>query len=643
MKPTIKKIILNGISTLVLLVLILSCANIGNPNGGPYDETPPVFISSTPAPNQTQYKGRKVEIYFDELIQLENPTENVIITPPQQELPLVQAQGRKIVVQLHDTLQADMTYTIDFGSAVSDNNEKNILENFSFAFSTGDVIDSLEVSGYVLDAETLEPMPGITVGLHENLADSAFQTLPFIRTSRTNDRGKFIIRNIKTGTYHLYALHDINRDYMFDQPGEAIAFLDSTITPTFEFTSRQDTVWKDTLTIDTIKTVHYTRFFPDDLTLRFFKEHFYRQYMLRPVRETAETFRLNFNAPPETTPEPIPLNFEPMDEDWYQLERSAKDTTFLYWITDSLVWKQDTLQFTVSYTMLDSLNLPFIQTDTINAVHRKLPEKGRKKKKDEQKEIDFLGLNTNASSAMNVFDTLTITLSEPVPLLSKELFLFEQKTDTIWNPTEFAFMRDSLNPMIYYLHKPFRYGEEYRLTVDSAAIHSYYGKWNNRLEDQLKIKNRDEYGFLYIEIIGCETNAYVELLNKSGEPVRRAEVKDGGALFNNLLLDRYYARIILDENENGKWDTGEYETNRQPEKVYYYPEFFDIITKNWESDESWDILKEPLYKQKPLDITKNKPKEVKKQKRDYRNENRGSSRGSSSSRGSFGGNRMGGF
>ena len=185
---------------MLLLTVIYSCANIGSPNGGPYDETPPKFVSSTPVPNQINYTGKKIEILFDELIQIEKPSENVIITPPQMELPVIRSAGKKAVIELKDTLKPNTTYTIDFTNSISDNNEKNVFENFSFAFSTGDIIDTLEVSGVLLNAENLEPMPGITIGLHNNLEDSAFVKLPFVRTSRTNDKGQFTIRNITPGT-----------------------------------------------------------------------------------------------------------------------------------------------------------------------------------------------------------------------------------------------------------------------------------------------------------------------------------------------------------------------------------------------------------------------------------------------------------
>ena len=359
---------------MLLLTVIYSCANIGSPNGGPYDETPPKFVSSTPVPNQINYTGKKIEILFDELIQIEKPSENVIITPPQMELPVIRSAGKKAVIELKDTLKPNTTYTIDFTNSISDNNEKNVFENFSFAFSTGDIIDTLEVSGVLLNAENLEPMPGITIGLHNNLEDSAFVKLPFVRTSRTNDKGQFTIRNITPGTYHIFALNDVNRDYKFDQPGEDIAFLDSVIVPSFELTTRQDTTWKDSLTIDTIRTVGYTRFFPDNIELRLFKEKFERQYMVKPERPDEKYFTLRFNTKLDTVPVPVPINFTPEDSTWYFVQQTEGGAAVNYWLADSTVWKQDTLQVQVSYPKSDSLNILRPQTDTAQLVLRRRPE-----------------------------------------------------------------------------------------------------------------------------------------------------------------------------------------------------------------------------------------------------------------------------
>ena len=610
---------------MLLLTVIYSCANIGSPNGGPYDETPPKFVSSTPVPNQINYTGKKIEILFDELIQIEKPSENVIITPPQMELPVIRSAGKKAVIELKDTLKPNTTYTIDFTNSISDNNEKNVFENFSFAFSTGDIIDTLEVSGVLLNAENLEPMPGITIGLHNNLEDSAFVKLPFVRTSRTNDKGQFTIRNITPGTYHIFALNDVNRDYKFDQPGEDIAFLDSVIVPSFELTTRQDTTWKDSLTIDTIRTVGYTRFFPDNIELRLFKEKFERQYMVKPERPDEKYFTLRFNTELDTVPVPLPINFTPEDSTWYFVQKTEGGAAVNYWLADSTVWKQDTLQVQVSYPKSDSLNILRPQTDTVQLVLRRRPaEKKKKKKKDEPDPIVFLGMQVDAPGSMDLFDTISVTFNEPVLDINKEMFFLDQKIDTVWNTVDFDFFPDSTNSLNYFIRRPWKYGEEYRIEVDSAAIHSLYGKWNDFFTGEFKIKKEDEYGYLYLNINGVDTTAFVELLSSGDAPVRKAKVKDGGVLFMDLKPDKYYARIVIDTNGNGVWDTGNYIEKRQPEEVYYSPKMYEIM-QNWQVEETWNVNSTPLAKQKPLEITKNKPKEATKKKRNYKDESQQSS------------------
>lgn len=614
-----------------IALLTYACANIASPNGGPYDEEPPKFIASTPVPNATNYKGKKIQILFDELIQLDNPSDNVIITPPQRQLPIIRASGKKVEVELVDTLKEDMTYTFDFTSSIADNNEKNILENYTFAFSTGDVVDSMEVSGYLLNAENLEPMPNISIGLHSNLADSAFTTIPFERTSKTNDKGHFTVRNIKPGTYRIYAINDLNRDYKFDQAAEDIAFLDSVIVTSCMPDIRQDTIWRDSLTIDTIKSVAYTHYYPDNILLRLFKEKFERQYMTRPERLDSYTFTLHFNAPMDTVPVPEPLNFTPNDSAWFlpQLSVDKKDIT--YWIKDSLIWKQDTLQMLVTYPKSDSLNMLVPQTDTVKTVVKRRPKE--KKKKKDVEEIVFLNMDIAASGEKNLYDTISVTFSEPVLDLKKECFKLEQKVDTIASVVDFNFYPDTLNPLKYYILRKWKYGEAFRLSIDSAAITSLYGKWNNSFESQFKIKTEDSYGHLYINVVGLDTvPAFVDLLNAKDELVRRVAVKKGGALFMDLKPDTYYARIILDANGNGIWDTGKYSEKLQPEEVFYCPKAFSVM-QNFQVEETWNIRETPLVRQKPLDITKNKPKDKTKKKRDYREEGRSRKSSSSSSMG----------
>lgn len=621
-----KKKTIYGTLTMLITALccwgIVSCANMATPNGGPYDEKPPKFVSSTPLPYQTDYKGKKVEIVFDELIQLEKPSENVIITPPQKELPSILVAGKKIQVELKDTLKENTTYTIDFTNSISDNNEKNVFENFSFAFSTGETIDSLEVSGTLLNASNLEPMPGIMVGLHSNLSDTAFTTAPFLRTSKTNDRGQFTIRNIAEGTYRLYALNDANRDYLFDQPGEEIAFLDTLITPTYEFATRQDTIWKDTVTIDTIHTVGYTRFLPDDLVMFLFKENFQRQYMLRPERRQENLFTLSFNAPCDSMPR-LSLLDNPPQKAWFLTQPVGNGSTLNYWITDSTVITRDTLHIRVDYLKSDSMNVLRPQTDTLHlSLRKKRPKK--KSKKDEPEPIVFLAMQSKASGTINVYDTVSIVFNEPVLEPAIESIVVEQQKDTLWNPVTFELKQDSADLLKYYIRHPWKYGESYRVKVDSARLQSVYGHHNDTYESSFQIMKKEEYGHLYLNINGVDAPAFVELLNAADEPVRKGKVKDGGVLFLNLQPEKYYARLIVDENENGLWDTGNYAEKKQPETVYYSSKTY-VMRANWEIEETWDVTDTPVVQQKLLEIKKNKPKDVTRNKRNYEEERRRSS------------------
>lgn len=215
-KETGSHLLLFTLSFLFLL-LLHSCARMGQPDGGWYDETPPKVVGATPADHATNVHRKHIYINFDEFITIDNPTENVVVSPPQLEAPEIKGQGKRISVELMDSLKPNTTYTVDFSNAISDNNEGNPLGNYTYSFSTGDHIDTLEVAGYVLEADNLEPVKGILVGLYSNMEDSAFQKTPMMRVSRTDSRGHFIIRGVAPGSYRIYALKDADGDYRYAQ------------------------------------------------------------------------------------------------------------------------------------------------------------------------------------------------------------------------------------------------------------------------------------------------------------------------------------------------------------------------------------------------------------------------------------------
>ena len=616
------------------LLFFCACANIAAPTGGLYDVDPPKVVKASPSFNATNNDKSKIEILFDENVKIEKPMDKVIIAPPQQKFPVIKAQGRKVIVELEDELKPNTTYTIDFTDAIVDNNEGNVLENFALSFSTGEELDSMAVSGIVLTAENLEPAQGIYVGIHSNLNDTAFTNTPFERISRTNSRGIFTIKGVAEGEYKIYALGDLNRDYKYDNPQEEIAFLDSIIVPTSVQALRNDTIFKDSITIDTIHEVQYTRFLPDNLQLRSFESGFKRQYLQKHERIVPHKLDIYFAAPTEE-PQITLLSPITSSSKWFVKESSITNDTVSIWITDSLIYQSDTVKLKVDYLRTDTLNNHILSTDTLNFTYRDSKRKvaEKEKKEDEEDPIIFLNIRHNIQSTHEIYNSLFLEFEQPIANFDSTEIKLEHEVDSIFVPIDYTLIRDTLNARAYRLKYKWEPGERYKLHIDSAAFISEYGLHNNTVEQAFTVKKLEQYGNLLFVLSGLPDGktAYVELLDAQDKPFRKKRVKDNEALFLDLNPGKIYARLFIDENEDGEWTTGNYEKKRQPEMVYYNPKMHEIRAFT-NHEESWDLKETPLYKQKPLDITKNKPEEKKKkQNRNEEDRQNRNTRGSSQS------------
>ena len=617
---------------LLLVIVTYSCASIGNPDGGPYDEDPPKFVGSTPSLRAVNYKKQKIELEFDEFIKLEKASEKVIFSPPQMEQPELKVVGKKVAVEYLDTLKDSMTYTIDFSDAIVDNNEGNPMGNFSFSFSTGANIDSMEVAGTVLQAEDLEPIKGIQVGLHRDLSDTAFSTKPFDRVSRTDSRGRFSIRGVAPGKYRIYALKDGNQNYLYDSKTEQVAFYYSIIIPDMMPATCQDTVWKDTLTIDTIMTVGYTRFLPDSLILRAFKAENTRQYLTRSQRDQENHFILTFSAKADTLPTIKGLNFD--EKDMFVIETTPRNDSICYWIKDSLVYLMDTLAIQLDYLYTDTLVQLVPTTDTLylankltRAQKEKLKKEEEEKKEKERKKrekkglepekepMKFLDMKIDAAGSFDIYNNIVLSFQEPLASIDTSAIKMEVKVDTLWEPTPFLFVADSVMPRTYEILAQWEPEKEYQLTIDSAAIVGLYGLHTNKVQQTVKVKKLDEYGTLLLNIVGAPEGSLVELLDNGGKVLRQQPVSaENTADFYFLNPNtKYYIRLLVDRNGNGKWDTGNYEQGIQPEEVYYFPKVWEMKA-NFEFEETWNIHEVPLDRQKLDEIKKQKPEEQKKVK-----------------------------
>ncbi len=627
---SLKEILLS----LLVVAMLAACASMGTPDGGPFDEDPPVFVGGIPAPNATGVTDGKVVLEFDENIKLENAFEKVVISPPQFEQPQIKYSGKRITVQLYDSLIPNTTYSIDFNDAVVDNNEGNPLENFAYVFSTGTSVDTLAVSGTVLNAEDLEPIKGIMVGLHSLMSDTAFTKLPFERVARTDSRGRFSIKGLAPGKYRLYALADANGNYLYDQKSETLAFMETEVSPSAIRAMRNDTIWRDSITVDTVRVVEYTRNLPDDIVLRAFKEPFYTQYLMKYPRDEHSNFTMYFAAPNSELPKVKGLNFD--DTDAYVLEANATMDTLRYWFKDTTVYYKDTLELAVTYNVLDSLQQPVPRTDTLyisskrsrEAVIKAEAEKYAKEEKrflkrasklpdyDENnppayvpptKELIVL---STAKSQMDFNREVEFSFIEPLSSYDASMIHLSSVVDSTLTPIPFVFEQSGKNIRTYNLYAEWRPGETYMLTIDSAAFKGLYGGVSKMFEQKMTYRTLDDYAVLYLTIPHTGNDAVVELV--SGEKVvNKVRTENNKCAFYFINPGKYSLRLFMDKNGNNKWDTGSYEDKLQPEEVYYYPYMLDLRALFEYEQDDWDI-KAPLNTQKPLEITKQKPDKEKK-------------------------------
>ena len=631
---------------LLTLTLVAACARMGNPDGGWYDETPPRVVGASPAEKATGVKTRKLHIRFNEFIKIENATENVVVSPPQLESPDIKAGGKSIDIELKDSLKANTTYTVDFSDAITDNNEGNPLGNYTYSFSTGEHIDTMEVSGWVLAAENLEPVKGILVGLYANLADSAFRTQPMLRVAKTDGRGHFVIRGIAPGKYRVYALQDVDGDYHLTQKGEEMAFNREIIVPSSKPDVRQDTLWRDSLRIDSISRVSYTHFLPDNITLRAFTHIQTDRFFTKAERTLPECFSLVFTAGNNELPVLRGLNFNNAERAFIVMPTAKKDT-ITYWIKDSALINQDTLRMQMQYWSTDTTGQLRMKQDTIEVLAKtpyakRLKEKQKKaeewkkaqdkaQKKGEPFETimrpEALKVEVKVNNSIAPDENVRIELPTPLQSLDSTKVHLYSKRDTLWYEARYRLRvregGDSLAPVgTNLLHKrwlelqaEWKPGVEYSFELDSLALTDIYGTTSGKIKQGFKVREDKEFATLAVSLTALtDSNVVVQLLNEQDAVVKQARALAGTANFYYLQPATYYLRLFVDRNGNGRWDTGDFYRGEEPETVYYFPEEIECKA-NWDATRTWNPTAKQLNEQKPGKITKQKPDKGKSIKR----------------------------
>lgn len=623
---------------LFFLLILSSCARMGNPDGGWYDETPPRVTGADPAEGATNVNKKKIHIFFDEYITIDNPTENVVVSPPQLDAPEIKGEGKRISVELLDSLKPNTTYTIDFSNAISDNNEGNPLGNYAYTFSTGDHIDTMQVAGYVVNAENLEPVKGILVGLYNDLSDTAFQKKPMLRVSRTDSQGHFIIKGVAPGKYHCYALQDMDGNYMFNQKSEMIAYNHDVIEPSFKPDIRQDTTWTDSLHIASIDRVTYTHFLPDDICLRAFNEILTDRYFVKSDRTNANHFTLFYSYGDSILPKIEGLNFNANNA--FIIQSSEKRDTITYWLRDTTLVNQDTLKMAVSHNITDTLGVLRMQTDTLTLVAKTSYEKRQKdaqkkyetwkKEQDKKRKKDMpydsimppeeLKLTFKPSGALDPDENVKIISEVPLnDVDTTHIHLYSHpENDSLWYREKFQMER--INDLSYLFKAEWRPDMEYSLEADSATFTTIYGQVSKKIKQGFRVGASDTYASVLMTLSGMSgKHVIAQLLDGSDKVVKTVYTDNGQAEFYYLKAGTYYMRIIIDANNNHRWDTGDYSTDTEPEEVYYDPDKIECREK-WDLTLTWDPMAKPLWQQKPADITKQKADKAKTIK--HRNQDR---------------------
>lgn len=619
-----KRLSLFLLALIGLTSLIAACANQGaGPDGGPYDETPPHIVGMTAPERLQKGKRTKFSLVFNELIKVDNPTEKIIVSPPQIETPEIKVSGRRITVELLDSMRPNTTYTVDFSDAITDNNEGNPLGQYTYIFSTGQTTDTMQMSGYVLNAEDLEPVKGILAGLYQQHHDSVFALRAFDRVARTDASGFFSIKGVAPDRdFRLYALQDADGDFHFTQPSEMVGFLHTDLRAGAFRDTRYDTLWVDSVRYDSIRIIPYTHFTPDDLVVRAFKIDVNTRHYLKAQRDVPEWFTTFFTGPSRKRPTIQGLNFDATKA--FVVNASAGNDTLTYWLADTTLLRQDTLRFAYTYDNWDdSLAQMLPKTDTLELVPKttfakraaneaKELEKWNKQREKREKRGDFsksqppmvaLQLRADVSSSLVPNRNILIQFDQPLQHFDMKKLHLRLKKDSTYHDAPYALDTVPNNILAYRLRAEWRPGQEYQLVIDSAAMTSLYGRVNLATDNKFSIAKLEDFGTVFLSLSNAHESTVVQLLGSDGKPVAQAPTKNGRAEFYYVQPGKYYLRCFFDRNGDRKWTTGSWSPRRDPEEVYYFPKEIEVRA-NWDLNESWDITALRLDKQKPDALVK---------------------------------------
>lgn len=562
-------------------ILLASCAKIVVPTGGPRDTTPPKVTKVSPENGSVHFNGKQIKITFDEYVELNNPLENAIFSPPLQENPEFILSNKTLTIKLKDTLKSNMTYNIVFSDCIKDFTEGNKLSYYHYTFSTGDQVDSFYVGGVVTNAQTLEAEAGCFVFLYDEDIDSLPMTTRPTYVTKTQSDGRFIFENIAEKKYKIFALKDLNGNLLYDLSGEGIAFQEELVKAQ-KMTAPDTTTKKaDTDSVQVKRKSTSRRAVRDSNTvkLQFFVPADTVQKLIKATSPQKGIYVFNYKLPIYSF-EPEVLDGKALPEH-YEARGEVGDT--IIWYMKTMV--NDTIRFVVhpAENLSDTLTImPF----------KKAKSQGQSRARGARKaEEKSAGMQITTSNEGDLYKPLTLHFPYPIrPVESFEATLFSRKKSNRDTVTQMMSVPDAF---VMSLPVSFKMEEKvpYTLFIRDSVFFGYDGSVNDTLKIQFTTKSEKDYGNLTMQYIPDKVDMdYIVLLLGRKDAVIKKDIIRGisSVNYNNLEPGKYKIKVIEDRNRNGRWDTGSYYKKEQPEAIFFFNKEIDI-KGYWDLEETFDF------------------------------------------------------
>jgi len=525
-------------------LILFGCASMQKPQGGPKDRTPPKLLKSTP-PNMTRnFSAKQIRLDFDEYFKLTNQTQEITLSPAMDKPPIFKTSKKTLVVDFKDTLQKNTTYVINFGKSIADLNEGNVLNNFTYVFSTGPHIDSLSVSGNVQNLLTQEKEKDATVMLFPLNKDTLWAKKKPTIFAVTDSSGNFSLNNLHDGDYRIYALKEKAPNRIYDKDDELVAFQTATIH------LKRDTA---------------------NINLNLFKQEPEKFRLTDRRFDSDGKMFFVFNKPVENPS--VKILYPPaLDAQKIVDFNKTRDTAFIY---------MKNMDF-------DSIRVSFFQNkipiDTIAL---------RKSRKEAFDRLISLQYNTTFDNKIKAGTTLVATASTPIQTIDNTLVTLNEDSTNVSN---FTITKDTATMRRLTFNYKWKPNARYDLIFNEGALTSIYGDKNKKFLKQFQLDKPDNYGPLTLKMNVPDTSKgyIIELLDEQKNVVHRdAILKSGNIVYKNYPIGKYYVRVIYDDNKNGKWDSGNVKKRIQPENIWVYQKQI-TLRSNWEAEEPIDIPKQPV-------------------------------------------------